>query len=677
MPKTGKIYSVNEGNAMNWDEPTRTFVESCKFPTDGSAPRSLRYIGSMVADVHRTLLYGGIFLYPADKKSPNGKLRVLYEVFPMSFLVEQAGGQAFTGKQRAMDLIPTKIHDSHCFVIAIPDVASFLIPSLPSIAEAVREQSLRKILRQHEMEIQAAIDKNIGWFSHYLSRLRLSSRAGAGRDEDDDDDTSSVSSHSASATDTLATGTSEGDEGGGDAAQGGGAGGMAGGGGENGKGGGEGQGGKQKKGKEQDLSNVGNMDMPMHKVHGVLEPCLPLLPEPDLSHLQLPEPLPDTVVKRLRYYHMDEDAIEIETTLGARQGQLGRTVQLDMFTGKQTMGERAKSFRVQESMEVHCGFAGPNTGFTVAEADQRWLKRCQVAVVTAIFGGGDILVQPIGMTQESLQKVCYVAFWDEVTAAAQAEAGVVPDAGTMRVGLWRIVIVKDLPFVDQRRNGKIPKILSHRLFPRARFSIWVDSKYQFRRDPLGVLDSLLWRQQPRAEFAISEHGARSCIYAEGEAIVRKHKAQPEEVAVQLNQYRTEGLPVNATYNGKKGEGKRVDVVVWKKVGWTVISSTDLALTVSFVCGGIRPTYVLFPFYCAALAEASIIVREHTAATNLFMCLWFNEMVRFTARDQLSFGYTLRRLDLVKPNMFPVCTRRALVNALGHKRKAKPLAHGVS
>ncbi|CAI7783369.1 unnamed protein product [Closterium sp. NIES-54] len=123
MPKTGKIYSVNEGNAMNWDEPTRKFVESCKFPTDGSAPRSLRYIGSMVADVHRTLLYGGIFLYPADKKSPNGKLRVLYEVFPMSFLVEQAGGQAFTGKQRAMDLIPTKIHDrSPIFLGSYDDV---------------------------------------------------------------------------------------------------------------------------------------------------------------------------------------------------------------------------------------------------------------------------------------------------------------------------------------------------------------------------------------------------------------------------------------------------------------------------------------------------------------------------------------------------------------------------
>ncbi|KAF9596924.1 hypothetical protein IFM89_014488 [Coptis chinensis] len=101
IPKKRKIYSVNEGNAKNWDGPT----------------------ANMVADVHRTLLYGGIFLYPADKKSPNVKLRVLYEVFPMSFLMEQAGGQAFTGKERALDLVPTKIHErSPIFLGSYDDV---------------------------------------------------------------------------------------------------------------------------------------------------------------------------------------------------------------------------------------------------------------------------------------------------------------------------------------------------------------------------------------------------------------------------------------------------------------------------------------------------------------------------------------------------------------------------
>lgn len=123
IPKKGKIYSVNEGNTKNWDAPTAKYVEKCKFPKDGSSPKSLRYIGSMVADVHRTLLYGGIFLYPADTKSPNGKLRVLYEVFPMSFLMEQAGGQAFTGKQRALDLVPKNIHErSPIFLGSYDDV---------------------------------------------------------------------------------------------------------------------------------------------------------------------------------------------------------------------------------------------------------------------------------------------------------------------------------------------------------------------------------------------------------------------------------------------------------------------------------------------------------------------------------------------------------------------------
>merc|ERR1719356_264262 len=71
---------------------------------------SLRYIGSMVGDVHRTLLYGGLFAYPADTKNPNGKLRLLYEAAPMSFIVEQAGGKSVTGHSRVMDIPPVEVH---------------------------------------------------------------------------------------------------------------------------------------------------------------------------------------------------------------------------------------------------------------------------------------------------------------------------------------------------------------------------------------------------------------------------------------------------------------------------------------------------------------------------------------------------------------------------------------
>lgn len=110
IPKRGKIYSVNEGNAKNWDKATTEYVKSLKYPEEGKSTYSLRYIGSMVADVHRTLFYGGVFIYPADKKSPNGKLRLLYEAAPMAFLMEQAGGKATTGATPILDIVPDKIH---------------------------------------------------------------------------------------------------------------------------------------------------------------------------------------------------------------------------------------------------------------------------------------------------------------------------------------------------------------------------------------------------------------------------------------------------------------------------------------------------------------------------------------------------------------------------------------
>jgi len=118
LPEGGgkKIYSCNEGNSVHWDKP---FVQSVEhFRNNGY---SARYVGSMVADVHRTLLYGGIFMYPADAKSKNGKLRVLYEGFPMALIVEECGGVASTGMfkgafRRMLELVPEDIHE-RCPVI--------------------------------------------------------------------------------------------------------------------------------------------------------------------------------------------------------------------------------------------------------------------------------------------------------------------------------------------------------------------------------------------------------------------------------------------------------------------------------------------------------------------------------------------------------------------------------
>lgn len=106
----GKIYSVNEGYTAQWEEPVRKYIESLKNPEDGKSAYGARHIGSMVADVHRTLKYGGLFMYPANKANPNGKLRLLYECIPMAHIVEQAGGSATNGKQRILDLQPTSFH---------------------------------------------------------------------------------------------------------------------------------------------------------------------------------------------------------------------------------------------------------------------------------------------------------------------------------------------------------------------------------------------------------------------------------------------------------------------------------------------------------------------------------------------------------------------------------------
>ncbi|CCH42571.1 fructose-1,6-bisphosphatase [Wickerhamomyces ciferrii] len=106
------IYSVNEGNTPYWTKETQDFIASLKEPKFNGKPYSARYIGSMVADVHRTLLYGGLFAYPSDSKSKNGKLRILYECFPMAFLFEQAGGRAITDDgKRILELTPKAIHD--------------------------------------------------------------------------------------------------------------------------------------------------------------------------------------------------------------------------------------------------------------------------------------------------------------------------------------------------------------------------------------------------------------------------------------------------------------------------------------------------------------------------------------------------------------------------------------
>ncbi|MBS1742898.1 MAG: class 1 fructose-bisphosphatase [Bacteroidetes bacterium] len=110
-PDKGKIYSVNHGNFFQYDEPVRKYINVCqtKDKTNGG-PYTQRYIGSMVADVHRNLIKGGIFMYPGTTDKPKGKLRLMYECNPFAYIAEIAGGKATNGKQRILDIQPTDVH---------------------------------------------------------------------------------------------------------------------------------------------------------------------------------------------------------------------------------------------------------------------------------------------------------------------------------------------------------------------------------------------------------------------------------------------------------------------------------------------------------------------------------------------------------------------------------------
>jgi fructose-1,6-bisphosphatase I len=153
MPeKPKRIYSCNEGNYSSFDTPTQKFLTECK---EGPTAFSARYVGSMVADVHRTLQYGGIFMYPATAKAPEGKLRLLYEGAPMAFLCEKAGGMAslgradrLSGSSRVLDLCPRHIHQrTPIFLGSTVDVLAVekLYEEEGSPVEALEEEEAKTV----------------------------------------------------------------------------------------------------------------------------------------------------------------------------------------------------------------------------------------------------------------------------------------------------------------------------------------------------------------------------------------------------------------------------------------------------------------------------------------------------------------------------------------------------
>ena len=126
IPKTGSTYSCNEGNFTRWSKEIQNYVSWAKSETPEKKAYSQRYVGSLVADFHRTLLKGGIFLYPADTKNTNGKLRLLYECNPIAFIAEQAGGRAISSTKAVLDVIPEDVHQRVPFFTGSTEMVNHL-----------------------------------------------------------------------------------------------------------------------------------------------------------------------------------------------------------------------------------------------------------------------------------------------------------------------------------------------------------------------------------------------------------------------------------------------------------------------------------------------------------------------------------------------------------------------
>jgi fructose-1,6-bisphosphatase I len=128
MPESGRVYSMNEGNIDDCHDGVKEYVRYCQsFDNDYKAPYSGRYIGSLVADFHRNLIKGGIYIYPKTTAAPKGRLRLLYECNPLAMIAEQAGGLATDGDQRILEIVPTELHQRCAYMVGSKNMVNKLL----------------------------------------------------------------------------------------------------------------------------------------------------------------------------------------------------------------------------------------------------------------------------------------------------------------------------------------------------------------------------------------------------------------------------------------------------------------------------------------------------------------------------------------------------------------------
>ncbi|MQL82451.1 hypothetical protein Taro_014913 [Colocasia esculenta] len=341
------------------------------------------------------------------------------------------------------------------------------------------------------------------------------------------------------------------------------------------------------------------------------------------------------------------------------------------FAGHQTLQEREESFYARDQ-KINCGFVkGPegssSTGFDLAEDDVKYMSSCHIVVSSCIFGNSDHLKTPGSKTvkRPSRKNVCFVMFVDEDTLQTLSAEGQKPDSMGF-VGLWKIIVAKNLPYTDMRRVGKIPKFLTHRLFPSARYSIWLDSKLRLTSDPQLLLEYFLWRKG--FEYAISNHYDRHCVWEEVMQNKKLNKFNHTIIDEQFMFYQADGLT-------------RFDPSDPNTLLPSCMKPVKLFRLLEYSCNAalIMLTFSSLLLLVLDVPEGSFILRAHTPMSNLFSCLWFNEVDRFTPRDQLSFAYTylkLRRMNPEKPfhlNMFKDCERRAIAKLYRHRIQNSPLS----
>ncbi|PPS08067.1 hypothetical protein GOBAR_AA12580 [Gossypium barbadense] len=241
-------------------------------------------------------------------------------------------------------------------------------------------------------------------------------------------------------------------------------------------------------------------------------------------------PSESPVLHNLTYVH-DENPIKTEPHGGSD------------FGGYPSLKQRNDSFDIKESMVVHCGFVkgskpGHQTGFDFDKSDLAELQQFhEIIVASAIFGNYDLIQQPRNISEEAKRNVPFYMFIDEETEAYMKNRSMLDSS--KRVGLWRIIVIHNVPYSDARRNGKVPKLLLHRIFPNIRYSIWIDGKLQLVVDPYQILERFLWRQN--ANFAISRHYRRFDVFVEAEANKAAGKYDNSSIDAQVDFYRTEGL----------------------------------------------------------------------------------------------------------------------------------------